>query len=30
MIVRFYMHGGYQILKGMMPDFYCIDLDDSA
>lgn len=24
------MYGGYQILKGMMADFYCIDLDDGA
>lgn len=25
-----YVYGGYQILKGMMSDFYCIDLDDKA
>lgn len=25
-----YVYGGYQILKGMMGDFHCIDLDDSA
>lgn len=25
---RMYVYGGYQILKGMMSDFYCIDLDD--
>lgn len=25
-----YVYGGYQILKGMMSDFYCIDLDDNS
>lgn len=24
------MYGGYQILRGMMADFYCIDLDDKV
>jgi hypothetical protein len=27
---RFYIYGGYQMLKGMMSDFYCIDLNDSV
>jgi len=27
---RVFVYGGYQILKGMMADFYWIDLDDSA
>lgn len=26
----FYMYGGYQILRGMMDDFYSIDLSDSV
>ena len=27
-IPRFYVYGGYQILNGMMSDFYSIELDD--
>lgn len=27
-LYRMYIYGGYQILKGMMSDFYSIDLDD--
>lgn len=26
---RFYIYGGYQILNGMMADFYSINLEDS-
>ena len=29
LLVRFYIYGGYQILQGLMSDFYYIDLDDS-
>lgn len=27
---RFYIYGGYQILNGMMADFYSIDLNDQV
>lgn len=29
-MLRLYIYGGYQMLKGMMSDFYCIDLDDKV
>jgi hypothetical protein len=29
-ILRMFIYGGYQILKGMMSDFYSIDLDDNV
>lgn len=25
---KLYVYGGYQMLKGMMADFYCIDIGD--